>query len=252
MSSIRVVYSGSSSASALVSAQRFRSASFRQPRVSLRGEAGTTLTLPLLPATMEHSGFGKKYDTFDRIGLKPILSPSSLGLRVYSFSLIVVARDPDTGDITNLRSIEGDLQTLIKMSETGERLHWTNLGPIEKGYFRMTSLSFSYAQRVFGTRRVSVAEASVELTEASDVKIQVGPVSGGASVPVPRAPTQSGSGTPTPATAGSYTVRSGDTLSAIALRELGRASRYPEIADLNKITNPNRIQPGQVLRIPAS
>lgn len=252
MSTIRVVYSGSASASALAAAERARSASFRQPRVSLRGEAGTTLTLPLLPASMEHSGFGKKYDTYDRVGLKPILSPGSLGLRMYTFSLIVVARDPNTGDITNLRSVEGDLLTLLKMSETGERLHWTNLGSIEKGYFRMTGLSFSYAQRVFGTRRVSVAEASVELTEASDVKIKVGPVSGGASVPAPQAATQSGGGAPAPATEGSYMVRTGDTLSAIALRELGSSARYPAIADLNKISNPNLIRAGQVLRIPTT
>lgn len=47
-----------------------------------------------------------------------------------------------------------------------------------------------------------------------------------------------------------YTVVSGDTLSAIAQRELGDANRYMEIANLNNIENPNLIYAGQVLRLP--
>jgi hypothetical protein len=47
------------------------------------------------------------------------------------------------------------------------------------------------------------------------------------------------------------TVKSGDTLSAIALATLGDAGRYPEIAAANNIANPNLIYPGQVLTIPS-
>ena len=46
-----------------------------------------------------------------------------------------------------------------------------------------------------------------------------------------------------------YTVKSGDTLSAIAKKYLGDASRYNEIATLNKIANPNLIYVGQVIKI---
>jgi LysM repeat protein len=50
-----------------------------------------------------------------------------------------------------------------------------------------------------------------------------------------------------------YTVKSGDNLSAIAKRLLGDSKRYAEIYALNsdKIKNPNLIYPGQVLKIPA-
>ncbi|HQO30355.1 MAG TPA: peptidoglycan-binding protein LysM [Accumulibacter sp.] len=50
-----------------------------------------------------------------------------------------------------------------------------------------------------------------------------------------------------------YTVVSGDTLSKIAKEQYGDASRYPEIFEANKpmLTSPDRIYPGQVLRIPA-
>jgi nucleoid-associated protein YgaU len=49
-----------------------------------------------------------------------------------------------------------------------------------------------------------------------------------------------------------YTVRKGDTLSAIAQRELGAASRWPEIAEMNAIPNPDLIYPGQELRMPGT
>ena len=50
----------------------------------------------------------------------------------------------------------------------------------------------------------------------------------------------------------SYTVKKGDTLSEIAARELGAASRWKEIFEANRqtIANPDLIHPGQVLEIP--
>lgn len=49
-----------------------------------------------------------------------------------------------------------------------------------------------------------------------------------------------------------YTVVKGDTLSAIAKRTLGNANRYQEIFEANRpmLTHPDKIYPGQVLRIP--
>ena len=55
------------------------------------------------------------------------------------------------------------------------------------------------------------------------------------------------------AAAATYTVKSGDTLSKIAKELLGNAGAYMAIFDANKdlLTDPNKIQPGQVLKIPA-
>lgn len=52
----------------------------------------------------------------------------------------------------------------------------------------------------------------------------------------------------------SYTVRSGDTLSAIAKREYGDAGQWKRIFEANrdKIDNPDLIHPGQELKIPAA
>jgi nucleoid-associated protein YgaU len=49
-----------------------------------------------------------------------------------------------------------------------------------------------------------------------------------------------------------YTVVKGDTLSAIAKREYGAAGKWKTIYEANRdqISNPDLIQPGQVLNIP--
>lgn len=48
-----------------------------------------------------------------------------------------------------------------------------------------------------------------------------------------------------------YTVRSGDTLSGIAARQLGDYRRWPQIASLNHVRDPNLIRVGQRLVLPA-
>jgi nucleoid-associated protein YgaU len=49
-----------------------------------------------------------------------------------------------------------------------------------------------------------------------------------------------------------YTVKPGDTLSKIAKEELGDADAYPEIFNANRdqLSDPDKIRPGQVLKIP--
>jgi nucleoid-associated protein YgaU len=49
-----------------------------------------------------------------------------------------------------------------------------------------------------------------------------------------------------------YAVQQGDTLSEIAERELGNASRWHDLHDLNKVlvSDPDKIHPGQVLVLP--
>jgi nucleoid-associated protein YgaU len=53
--------------------------------------------------------------------------------------------------------------------------------------------------------------------------------------------------------AATYTVKAGDTLSKIAKEHLGDAGAYMKIFDANKdqLTDPDKIKPGQVLKMPA-
>ena len=59
---------------------------------------------------------------------------------------------------------------------------------------------------------------------------------------------------PKQAAGATYTVKAGDTLSKIAKEHLGNANSYMKIFDANKdqLTDPDKIKPGQVLKIPAS
>jgi nucleoid-associated protein YgaU len=56
-----------------------------------------------------------------------------------------------------------------------------------------------------------------------------------------------------PAAGASYTVKQGDTLSEIAQRELGAASRWKEIYEANRatISDPDEIGVGQKLKLPS-
>jgi len=56
------------------------------------------------------------------------------------------------------------------------------------------------------------------------------------------------------AAASTYTVQAGDTLSKIAKEHLGDANAYMKIFNANKdqLTDPDKIKPRQVLKIPAA
>ena len=51
-----------------------------------------------------------------------------------------------------------------------------------------------------------------------------------------------------------YTVKAGDTLSKIAKEKLGDANAYMKIFNANKdqLSDPDKIKPGQVLKIPSA
>ncbi len=81
----------------------------------------------------------------------------------------------------------------------------------------------------------------------ADIQVTGGPSAGaGATSTAGRAPAGATGGTRT------YTVKAGDTLSHIAKETLGSAGAYMKIFELNKdqLTDPDKIKPGQVLRLP--
>jgi nucleoid-associated protein YgaU len=80
----------------------------------------------------------------------------------------------------------------------------------------------------------------------------------GADAPAPRTPAAVQEARPVPSVAAAapsstrrYTVRAGDTLSQIAVRELGTTARMAEIEALNAGLDPDRVLAGQVLLLPA-
>jgi nucleoid-associated protein YgaU len=75
----------------------------------------------------------------------------------------------------------------------------------------------------------------------ADIRVTGGPAASGATAQAPASPSSK-----------TYTVKAGDTLSRIAKEHLGNAADYMKIFNLNKdqLSNPDMIQPGQVLRLP--
>ncbi|HHG8775414.1 TPA: peptidoglycan-binding protein LysM [Raoultella planticola] len=96
-----------------------------------------------------------------------------------------------------------------------------------------------------GTATVTGDVGSQE--DKEKIMVAVGNVTGIAQVSDNVTVTQSG------AESRYYTVKSGDTLSAIAKSMYGSANDYPRIFEANKpmLTHPDKIYPGQVLIIPA-
>ena len=76
----------------------------------------------------------------------------------------------------------------------------------------------------------------------ADIQVTGGPAA------APRAPAAA----PAPPAANTYTGKARDTLSAIAKAQLGSAGAYMKIFELNKdqLSDPDKIKPGQVLRLP--
>lgn len=64
--------------------------------------------------------------------------------------------------------------------------------------------------------------------------------------------TGGGAAQPGAAAGRTYTVKSGDTLSRIAKEHLGDANAYMKIYEANRdqLSDPDKIKPGQVLKIP--
>ena len=81
----------------------------------------------------------------------------------------------------------------------------------------------------------------------ADIQVTGGPSAAGATATAGRS-----TGAATATASKTYTVKAGDTLSAIAKEHLGSANAYMKIFELNKdqLTDPDEIKPGQVLRLP--
>lgn len=95
---------------------------------------------------------------------------------------------------------------------------------------------------------------TISLLEYRDTAVFVSPVKRAAPAPTkPGAPGRPSSGAAVKPSGKTYTVKAGDTLSKIAQSQLGKASRWPELARLQSppLRDPNRLTVGQKLRLPA-
>ncbi len=115
---------------------------------------------------------------------------------------------------------------------------------------KMVSL-IGFAETLQDKEKAILAAGNIKGVEKVDDRLKVGSPPARAEAPavVENAPEPDAAEAPT---SQFYTVKSGDTLSKIAREFYGSANKYPVIFEANKpmLSNPDRIYPGQVLRIP--
>jgi hypothetical protein len=171
----------------------------------------------------------------------------SLPPRRAPFPLLLAARN-GRGNIDPTGSVERDVALLMSwgqpMQPLGEppvlRL---DFGPAESGLYVLQTLTPLLERRRSSDLARYLVEFDVELLEWREASILLTPAKQAAAAKPATAAAPRASGR-------TYTVKRGDTLSAIAARLLGKASRWPEIAKLNGIRDPRLLQIGKVLRIP--
>lgn len=216
------------------------------PHVQIIAEGGESLTIPVA-AGLELTNIVPRFQQYERVGLRPVLDHHGEDLRVQAGTFIFVGRNRD-GAIDPTVDIERELHLIRKFARYGKRIQWRGYGPSEIGWWQITSLTIADKRRRHGDNSITVAEVTIQLTQASSATVTVGATSGGDRADPPRTNPATGAGQPRSRT---YTVKSGDTLFKIARDQLGNGALYPKIAAANGITNPNLIRVGQVLKIPA-
>jgi nucleoid-associated protein YgaU len=133
-------------------------------------------------------------------------------------------------------SLKGMYQWAIKTAEG--KFHGTTDERDGKLYFNGTVATEAEKNQIWDAiKTIPTWQKDV----VADIRVTGGPAASGAAPSAPASPSSK-----------TYTVKAGDTLSRIAKEHLGDAADYMKIFNLNKdqLSNPDMIQPGQVLRLP--
>lgn len=227
------------------SEQRSSSPASGHPTMYLADDTGLKLELPYAPRTVERGGLSASWQSVDRAGRKPLLLKDGPQLDALSFDVLIL------GDPTDHQaSAEGILAQLRELAERAGRVTVGNMGPSERGTWRLVGAQQRSELRAHGTNLITRATVSLSFLEASDVVVAVGPVTGGAKPPPAVKRKTTAAGKPGGA-ARAHTFRSGDTLTAIAVRLYGDGSKWRRIADANGIRDPRKLKVGTVLKVPA-
>lgn len=216
--------------------------------IYLTPDGGSQIRFPMMPEKLT-IGADAKFMSYSIISLGDVKLPRGKGIEEVSWSgtfpgesrkgapFIKAFTKPDSL-IKNLRSYR-DKGTKCTLLVTGTCINLTVYISKFTGKY-VGAGDFQYEIEF-------IVAQEIKIYTTSELKISTPQ----APRPAPKKETKK---TSTESKTRTYTVKSGDCLWRIAQKFLGSGSRYTEIYNLNrdKISNPNLIYPGQVLRIPNS
>jgi nucleoid-associated protein YgaU len=130
-----------------------------------------------------------------------------------------------------MESVDKEMIALQNLKSVGTVLTMKYGGRFDAKLWRMDELSFRTIQRHSVTNEPIHVEADITLKLASDIKLTVGPVSGGKKTTAKP---------PSKSKTRYYKVKKGDTLLKLANKLYGSPSRWRYLADKNKIKNPKK------------
>lgn len=199
------------------------------------------LNFPIAPKEIEYSGFGWTWEEVERDGRQPYLVRNSLALPTISFTAKIVHSN-------NMeQSVDSELIKLRDMSQSTVPLTIKYGGWLDTWRtWRIDELSFKSIQRHPVTNTITWAEVDISLKSANDIKLTVGPISGGkkSSSTAVKKPTSTKKTSKTRY----YKIKKGDTLIKLANRFYGDPNDWKYLAKINKIKNPKKLSVGKKIK----
>lgn len=213
----------------------------------------TGISVPYAPSEVDFANLAADFVTVNRPSLSPAITKNAPPLPTMEFTLYIADKKvfgvstshgllQPYSVVTTAISV---LNTLVGYAKNGTRLKVT-YGALESGLWYITTMSIATLVRDPISNEVTQANVSLTFTKAADAQQSTGPTSGGVK---PITPTPAP--TPPPKTSSrEYTVKKGDTLWGIAIKEYGSGTNWTKIADANGITNAKKLPIGKKLIIP--
>lgn len=198
------------------------------------------MNFPIAPVEVTYTGFGWTWAEVPRDGRHPYLVKEAYQLPTMEFTAkLVYSREPD-------RSVEPLMVILKNMKQATTILTMKYGGWFDARLWRIDELEFKTVRRSPLNNSPTSVEASITLKNVSDIKLTVGPISGGK-----KTTTKKPSTTKKPAkksTTKKYKVKKGDTLYKLANRFYNDPGKWRYLADLNKIKNPKKLKVGSTIK----
>lgn len=212
--------------------------------------SGTRIALSMLPEKIKHKG-SAKFQTYDIINVGEVKLPR--GTKLLSFSWSGTFPGASRKGYSFIKTQHWKDPKELEQIFEGWRQSGATL------ILMVTETFINHEVRVSdftGTATGGSGDVSYDVTfvEAKDIAVYT--TSELNMKPTAKTNETASAARPAPAAAAAktYTVKSGDSLWAIAQQLLGAGGKYTQIYELNKSvigSDPNKIKPGQVFTLPA-